>query len=176
MFARGGSIDRGDHPLMTQSLSRPNSFPSSSSNQQQGTPPGQQQSSAPPPSLLSQNLKGFPPSNQQGNSSVNPTSFYPPPSQPNQYTRQPMPIGAMNTNTNRQQNQQVPSLMSGLTKTYPNNGTNLNTNQSLFQHRQPLMPPQSNNNRSLYQHHLHYPSYSKSSTTPNDDNIKPKHI
>ena len=186
MFARGGSMDRADHPLMSQPLSRPTNFPSASSTQNPGTAGAgagaqqQQQAppppSGPPPSLLSQNLKGFPPA-QQGNSSVNQASFYPPPpTQGNQYARQPMPIGAMNTSNNRQQTQQVPSLMSGLTKTFPTNGNNLNTNQSLFQHRQPLMPPQANNNRSLYQHQSHYSSYPKSSAAPNDDTIKPKHI
>jgi hypothetical protein len=165
MFARGGSIDRGDHPLMSQppqSLSRPTNYPSTSSNQpQQG----------PPPSLLSQNLKSFH-TNQQPTSSSNQAPFYPP---PNQYNRQPMPIGAMNTTNNRQQTQQVPSLMSGLSKNFSNNGNNLNNTQSLFQHRQPLLPPQSNNNRPLYQHHTQYSTYSKS-TGPNDDNVKPKHI
>lgn len=177
-------MDRADHPLMSQPLSRPTNFPSASSTQapggagaaagaqqqQQGPPP-----SGPPPSLLSQNLKGFPPT-QQGNSSVNQASFYPPPAQGNQYARQPMPIGAMNTANNRQQTQQVPSLMSGLAKTFPTNGNSMNTNQSLFQHRQPLMPPQANNNRSLYQHQSHYSSYQKSSPAPNDETIKPKHI
>jgi len=182
MFARGGSMDRADHPLMSQQLSRPTNFPSTTSTQtpgtntaaaqQQGPPPP----SGPPPSLLSQNLKAFPPT-QQGNSSVNQASFYPPPpAQGNQYARQPMPIGAMNTTNNRQQTQQVPSLMSGLTKTFPTNGNNLNNNQTLFQHRQPLMTPQSNNNRSMYQHHPHYSSYPKPSVAPNDDTMKPKHI
>jgi len=169
MFARGGSIDRGDHPLMsqppTQPLSRPTNYPSTSSNQQQG----------PPPSLLSQNLKSFP-TNQQQTSSSNQAPFYPPPPPPNQYNRQPMPIGAMNTTNNRQQTQQVPSLMSGLSKTFSNNGNNINNTHSLFQHRPPLIPPQSNTNRPLYQqHHTQYSTYSKS-TGPNDDNAKPKHI
>ncbi|CAF2823903.1 unnamed protein product [Rotaria sp. Silwood2] len=170
MFARAGSIDRNDHPLMSQpppppqSLSRPTNYPSTSSNQQQ---------QGPPPSLLSQNLKSFH-TNQQQTSSSNQAQFYPPP--PNQYARQPMPIGAMNTTNNRQQTQQVPSLMSGLSKNFSNNGNNLNNTQSLFQHRQPLIPPQSNNNRPLYQHHpTQYSNYSKS-TGPNDDNVKPKHI
>ncbi|CAF1097369.1 unnamed protein product [Rotaria sordida] len=167
MFARAGSIDRNDHPLMSQppqSLSRPTNYPSTSSNQQQ---------QGPPPSLLSQNLKSFH-TNQQQTSSSNQAPFYPPP--PNQYTRQPMPIGAMNTTNNRQQTQQVPSLMSGLSKNFSSNTNNLNNTQSLFQHRQPLIPSQSNNNRPLYQHHTTpYSNYSKS-TGPNDDNIKPKHI
>jgi hypothetical protein len=163
MFARGGSIDRSDHPLMSQPLSRPTSYPSTSSNQQQ---------QGPPPSLLSQNLKSFH-TNQQQTSSSNQPTFYPPP--PNQFNRQPMPIGAMNTANNRQQTQQVPSLMSGLSKNFSNNGNNLNNTQSLFQHRQPLIPPQSNNNLPLYHHHTQYPTYSKS-TGPNDDNVKPKHI
>ncbi len=170
MFARGGSIDRGDHPLMSQPLSRPNNYPSTSSNQQQ--PP-----QGPPPSLLSQNLKSFH-TNQQQTSSSNQAPFYPPPPPPpppNQYNRQPMPIGAMNTTNNRQQTQQVPSLMSGLSKTFSNTGNNLNNTPSLFQHRQPLLPPQSNNNRPLYQHHTQYSNYPKS-TGPNDDNVKPKHI
>ncbi len=172
MFARGGSIDRGDHPLMSQPLSRPNNYPSTSSNQQQPPPQG------PPPSLLSQNLKSFH-TNQQQTSSSNQAPFYPPPPPPppppNQYNRQPMPIGAMNTTNNRQQTQQVPSLMSGLSKTFSNTGNNLNNTPSLFQHRQPLLPPQSNNNRPLYQHHTQYSTYPKS-TGPNDDNVKPKHI
>jgi hypothetical protein len=165
MFARGGSIDRGDHPLISQSLSRPASYPSSSSNQQQ--------QQGPPPSLLSQNLKSFH-TNQPQTSSSNQPQFYPPP-QANQYNRQPMPIGAMNTTNNRQHTQQVPSLMSGLSKNFPNNGNNPNNAQSLFQHRQPLLPPQSNINRPLYQQHTQYPTYSKS-TGSNDDNVKPKHI
>jgi hypothetical protein len=86
-----------------------------------------------------------------------------------------MPIGAMNTTNNRQQTQQVPSLMSGLSKNFSNTGNNLNNTQSLFQHRQPLIPPQTNNNRPLYQHHNQYSTYSKSNG-PNDDNVKPKHI
>ncbi|CAF1568284.1 unnamed protein product, partial [Adineta steineri] len=170
MFTRGGSIDRGDHPLMSQPLSRPTNYSSTSSNQQQ---------QGPPPSLLSQNFKSYP-TNQQQSSSSNQAQFYPPP--PNQYTRQPVPIGAMNTTNNRPQNQPVPSLMSGLSKNFSNNGNNLNNTQSLFQHRQPLLPPQSNNNRPLYQqqqqqqqHHTQYSTYSKSNG-PNDDNVKPKHI
>ena len=116
MFARGGSIDRGDHQLMSQPqpLSRPTSYPSASSNQQQ-------QQQGPPPSLLSQNIKPFH-TNQQQTSSSNQAPFYPP---PNQYGRQPMPIGAMNNSNNRQQTQQVPSLMSGLSKPFTNNGNNL---------------------------------------------------
>ena len=169
MFPRGGSIDRGDHALMSQPLSRPNNYPSNSSNQQQQPPPPQ---GGPPPSLLSQNIKPFH-ANQP--SSSNQAPFYPQPP-PNQYNRQPMPIGAMNSANNRQQTQQVPSLMSGLSKNFSNNGNNLNNNPSLFQHRQPLLPPpQSNNNRPMYQHHNQYSTYSKS-TGPNDDNTKPKHI
>ncbi len=165
MFARGGSIDRGDHPLMSQPLSRPTSYPSTSSNQQQ-------QQQGPPPSLLSQNFKAFH-TNQQQTSSSNQAPFYPPPPPPpNQYNRQPMPIGAMNTTNNRQQ---VPSLMSGFSKNFSNNGNNLNNTQSLFQHRQPLTSPQTTNNRPPYQHHTQYPTYSKSNA-PNDDNVKPKHI
>ena len=122
MFPRGGSIDRGDHSLMSQPLSRPTNYPSNSSNQ-----PPQQQG---PPSLLSQNLKSFH-TNQQQTSSSNQPPFYPPPP-PNQYNRQPMPIGAMNSNNNRQQTQQVPSLMSGLTKNFPANNANLNNTPSLF--------------------------------------------
>jgi hypothetical protein len=170
MFARGGSMDRGDHQLMPQppqQLSRPTNYPSTSSNQQQ-----QQQGG--PPSLLSQNVKPPFHTNQQQTSSSNQAQFYPQPP-PNQYNRQPVPIGAMNTTNNRQHTQQVPSLMSGLTKSYSNNGNNLNNTQSLFQHRQPLIPSQSNNNRPLYQQHTQYPTYSKS-TGPNDDNVKPKHI
>ncbi|CAF4854641.1 unnamed protein product, partial [Rotaria sp. Silwood1] len=171
MFARAGSIDRNDHPLMSQppppqSLSRPTNYPSTTSNQQQ---------QGPPPSLLSQNLKSFH-TNQQQTSSSNQAQFYPPPPPPNQYARQPMPIGAMNTTNNRQQTQQVPSLMSGISKNFSNNGNNLNNTQTLFQHRQPLIPPQqTNTNRPLYQHHTQYSNYSKT-TGQNDDNIKPKHI
>lgn len=170
MFPRGGSIDRGDHPLMPQPLSRPNNYPSNSSNQQQQQPPPPPQG-GPPPSLLSQNIKPFH-TNQPPTSSSNQAPFYPP---PNQYNRQPMPIGAIPPTNNRQQTQQVPSLMSGINKTYSNNGNNLNNTPSLFQHRQPLLPPQSNNNRPMYQHHSQYSTYSKS-TGPNDDNAKPKHI
>ncbi|CAF2085782.1 unnamed protein product [Rotaria magnacalcarata] len=166
MFARAGSIDRGDHPLMSQpppqSLSRPTNYPSTSSNQQQQ---GQ------PPSLLSQNLKSFH-TNQQQTSSSNQAQFYPP---LNQYARQLMPSGAMNTTNNRPQTQPVPSLMSGLNKNFSNNGNNMNNTQSSFQHRQPLLPPQSNNSRLSYQHNAQYPNYSKSAG-PNDDNVKPKHM
>ena len=192
MFTRGGSIDRGDHPLMSQPLSRPTNFPSASSNpalapqQQQQQQQQQPQQQGQPPSLLSQNLKSYHPSQQQQQqgSSSNQGPFYPPPAQANQYARQPMPIGAMTAGNTRQQTQQVPSLMSGLTKNFSNSGNNLNNAQSLFAHRQPLMPPppannnnnnSNNNNRALYQHPTQYSSYSKSAG-PNDDNIKPKHI
>ena len=176
MFTRGGSIDRGEHPLMSQPLSRPTNFPSASSNPTLAQQQPQQQGQ--PPSLLSQNLKSYHPNQQQGSPS-NQGPFYPPPAQANQYARQPMPIGAMTAGNTRQQTQQVPSLMSGLTKNFSNSGNNLNNTQSLFTHRQPLMPPPANNNsnntRALYQHPTQYSSYSKSAG-PNDDNIKPKHI
>ncbi len=166
MFARGGSIDRTDHPLMSQpppqSLSRPTSYPSTSSNQQQ---------QGPPPSLLSQNLKPFH-TNQQQTSSSNQPPFYP--QLQNQHNRQTIPIGAMNTTNNRQQTQHVPSLMS---KNFPNNGNNFNNLPSSFPQRQPFIPSQSNNNRPLHQHQPHtpYSTYPKSAG-PNDDNVKPKHI
>ena len=173
MFARAGSIDRNDHSLISQptsqTLSRLTNFSSTSSNHQQQQQ--QQQQQGPPPPLLSQNAKSFH-TNQQQTSSSNHTPFYPP---PNQYGRQSTPIGGMNTANNRQQIQQhVPSLMSGITKVFPNNGNNFNNTPPLFPHRQPSMNPQSNNNRPLYQHHTPYSNYAKL-TVSNDDNVKPKH-
>ncbi|CAF0982507.1 unnamed protein product [Adineta ricciae] len=171
MFNRGGSIDRGDHPLMSQPLSRQTNYPSTSSNQQ---PPG------PPPSLLSQNIK--PPlfTNQQQTSSSNQLPFYPPP--PNQFNRQGVPISGMNSANNRPQNQQVRSLTTGLSKNLPNNGNDMTNTQPLFSQpqplfpqRQPLLPPQSNNNRPSYPHHPQYSNYSKPAG-PNDDTMKQKHI
>lgn len=171
MFNRGGSIDRGDHPLMSQPLSRQTNYPSTSSNQQP---------SGPPPSLLSQNIK--PPifTNQQQTSSSNQLPFYPPP--PNQFNRQAVPISGMNSANNRPQNQQVRSLTSGLSKNLPNNGNDMTNTQPLFSQpqplfpqRQPLLPPQSNNNRPSYPHHPQYSNYSKPAG-PNDDTMKQKHI
>lgn len=159
-------MDRNDHQLMPQpppqTLSRPPNYPSASSNQpQQGHPPP----------LLSQNFKPVH-TNQQPASSSNQQAYY---ARPNQYPRPPMPIGAMNTTNNMQQTQPVRSLMGDIPKNLPNNGSNLNNIQPLLQNRQPLITPQSNNNRPSYQHHTPYSNYSKSAG-PNDDNVKPKHI
>lgn len=165
MFPRGGSIDRNDHSLMSQTYGRPGNYHSSSSNQ------GAQQTGqqgAPPP-LLPPNLKSFP-NNAQPNSASNQGQFYqtsvPPLSQVNQYSRQSMGIGQM-ANNNTRQPTQPPSLMGNYSKNIANNGQS-------FQQCQPLIHPQSNNNRPMYNHGA-YSSYSKS-TGPNDDNMKTKRI
>lgn len=159
LVARGGSVDRTDHPLMPQPLSRSNNYPSVSSNQA-----GQQ-----PPSLLAQNFKPLP-ANLQGNSSTNVPPVYPSQqSQNNQYGRPQMPVGAM-TNKNQPANPSFPSLMSGVAKSFPNSGNN---NQFSFPHSPQSLPGQSNNNHAPYQTHPHHPPFPKTAGS-NDGNMKPK--
>lgn len=169
IFPRGGSIDRADHALMSQSYGRPPNYHSASSNQaaQQNVQQG-----APLP-LLPTTSKAFS-ANPHTNSSNNHTQFYqtalPPQTQPHQYGRHSMTINQAGKNNVRQPTQTPPGLMSNIPKGMSNNGNN---GHQLHQH-QSLTRSQTANIRSTY----HQPSYTPypTSTGPNDDSMKPKHI